>query len=405
MAKRRLEYLLLLLTVLLFHILLVNYLSFYLLLFFLILPVLSLVGLLLSGRAVRVELKGADRAATRGKAVPFAMAVENGGFISAGGVAVRLEIINQFTQARQEEELFLPGSRGRWEVERQLTSQHCGQLACRILELRIYDYLGLFYLRRRAGKGRGKPALASETLTLTVFPNTRPLPQLSEVLPEREEMENLEERYAPSQAGDDPAEIHEIRAFRDGDRPSRIYWKLSGKLEETMVKEYGQPLANRPLFLVELNGDQEELDGLLDTLVSIAQQLLWEEIPYLLQWYDTEHHTIVRQEIESREELDEAFSLLLSGGRRQSRPTVLEEFCSEGPFAGYSRVLYLCSRTEEEAVTLLGRSLPGQTLHILQVTDASERRLNPKLAVSLEAGLTLLRPDTLSEDLARFSLS
>ena len=132
MAKRRLEYLLLLLTVLLFHILLVNYLSFYLLLFFLILPVLSLVGLLLSGRAVRVELKGADRAATRGEAVPFAMAVENGGFISAGGVAVRLEIINQFTQARQEEELFLPGSRGRWEVERQLTSQHFGAADLRL---------------------------------------------------------------------------------------------------------------------------------------------------------------------------------------------------------------------------------------------------------------------------------
>lgn len=84
MAKRRLEYLLLLATVLFFHIILVNYLSFYLLLFFLALPVLSLAALLCSGRKVSVELNGTTGAVGRGEPIPFEMTVDNGGLISSG---------------------------------------------------------------------------------------------------------------------------------------------------------------------------------------------------------------------------------------------------------------------------------------------------------------------------------
>lgn len=178
----------------------------------------------------------------------------------------------------------MPGNRGRWEVERNLTSQFCGLLSCRILELRIYDFLGLFYLRKRADTEKGARAFPSAYLTIPVFPRRHALPQFAEILHQREETESLEERYSPNQGGDDPTEILEIRAFRDGDRLSRIHWKLSGKMDEPMVKQYGQPIANRPLILLELNGEQEELDGLLDTAASIGQQLSQEENPYLFQW-------------------------------------------------------------------------------------------------------------------------
>lgn len=413
MAKRRLEYALLLMAVLLFHIFLVNYLSFYLLLFFLLLPLVSLTALLWAGRKVTVHLGETAGAAQRGEPFPFGMTVDNAGRLSSGGISVRLEIQNQFTQTRQEETLFLPGNRGWWEVERTITSQHCGQLRCRILELRVYDYLGLFFLRSKMGSAVGAARVRrqradragdTQPLYIPVLPRRQPVLSLLEAMREREATESLEERFSPYKGGDDPSEIFEIRQFRDGDRLSRVHWKLSGKLEQTMVKQYSQPLANRPLLLLELNGEQEELDGLMDSVLSISQQLLEEERPCILQWYDSPRQTIVRQEVEEQEGLAAAVAAVLSGGHSQSRSVVLEAFCSEGRFEGYSRILYLCAQAGEEELTLLCRSVPGQMVHILQVTAEQERQIAPALTASLEARLTLLHPDTLSEELKKFSL-
>ena len=55
-----------------------------------------------------------------------------------------------------------------------------------------------------------------------------------------------------------------LRDYREGDRLSRIHWKLSQKMGRTLVKELGLPLSDHLLFLLDLKRRRLEADLLLD---------------------------------------------------------------------------------------------------------------------------------------------
>lgn len=44
-------------------------------------------------------------------------------------------------------------------------------------------------------------------------------------------------RYSGSRPGDDPGETYDIREYRSGDSIRQIHWKLSGKLDDIMIRE------------------------------------------------------------------------------------------------------------------------------------------------------------------------
>jgi hypothetical protein len=92
--------------------------------------------------------------------------------------------------------------------------------------------------------------------------------------------------------GDDSSEILGIREYIIGDRMNCINWKISSKVNELMVREYGRAVSNFCCLAVELSLDGDEnrralkADVLLDALVSVSQFLLKSQIPHRIFWYD-----------------------------------------------------------------------------------------------------------------------
>ena len=58
-------------------------------------------------------------------------------------------------------------------------------------------------------------------------------------------------RYSGSRPGDDPGETYDIREYRSGDSIRQIHWKLSGKLDDIMIREKSFPVDDTVLILAE----------------------------------------------------------------------------------------------------------------------------------------------------------
>ena len=144
-----------------------------------------------------------------------------------------------------------------------LPAEHCGQLLCRMEGSRVYDYLGLFWLRVPK-KGN---------LRITVRPEPIPLP----VLPQLDGYAAQAWRPKP---GGGFSEQHELRQYRPGDNLNQIHWKLTAKTGEYIVREAMEPEKNRVLVELELRGNPEELDVRFGQLLWLSRHLLEMGLPH-----------------------------------------------------------------------------------------------------------------------------
>ncbi len=55
--------------------------------------------------------------------------------------------------------------------------------------------------------------------------------------------------------GDDPGETYDIREYQPGDSIRQIHWKLSGKLDDIMIREKSFPVDDTVLILAESVSD------------------------------------------------------------------------------------------------------------------------------------------------------
>lgn len=396
MVKKRVEYGLLLLAATVFHIFLVDYLSFFVLAFFLALPAVSLLITVLSGRGLRAELeiKSASLqksvAIQKREAVVLSLKVKNSSF-PACRVRVKLAIGNVLLEEEQTETLFITAGPSGQTVEQVLSSQYCGKLDCRISELRIYDYLGLVSFRKKIAQ--------VESRVVFVLPSVYPLTKLAVGLKIHQDTESDE--FSPSKAGDDPGEIFDIREYRNGDPLTRIHWKLSGRHDHLMVKDFGLPMSKEVLLLLDLYGCPKQLDGLLDSLYSLSCFLLEHQIPHEMEWYDGLQGGFARTRIAGKDDLNTALSAVLSAGRPQRQSLPLTNWGSGCGYARYAQVIYLCSEITQDSMALLGERMAGSRVRILLVQEPDKlQKMAPSPAAAPGVNLTVIDPEHMGESLS-----
>lgn len=365
MWKNRLCYLLVLLGTGTFFVCFNGYLSLYVFVLSLVLPVMSLLLSLPGMLGIRVSLttgrqedpnapaKSSSNCARKGASIPLQLAVWNTTPFSSGRAKAKLIVENTFTGQRQRESFAFTAGPRRQVFQHQLTSRTCGVVQCRLGALRVCDYLGLFSL----------PVKKPQELSTVFWPAIHPL--------ELEVRENLipdseGERYSQKKPGDDPTELFALRDWREGDRLSRIHWKLSQKLERTLVKELGQPLSDHLLFLLDLNGNGLQADILLDAFASLSNALSQEEHAHRVAW--TEQAQLSLCEITQSEDLLALWQSVLDGG--SNKPLALQ--AGDSLPTGVSHVLYLCCKPQEPVLALLEDHYPSARLTVIQPAPAED---------------------------------
>lgn len=214
-----------------------------------------------------------------------------------------------------------------------LKCSHCGRLRLSVPRLTIYDPFGIFRFRVKA----------EVKTNILIRPDTFPT-EVQIVYGESMSLDSDE--YSMQKAGFDPSETFAIREYMPGDRIKQIHWKLSEKMDNLMVREYGLPIQNTILLLLETGflSDEKEIDaGCMDALgegiVSLSQELIQQQIVHSLGWYNHEENSFTCAEISSQEDLLVAMPHLLGTVPKRDLLTVLGHYLEQHEQCEFAHVV------------------------------------------------------------------
>ncbi len=239
--------------------------------------------LLINYPYVKCTVETAGRDADRGKY--FKVRVKVKMLLPAGKIRARLRFTGSFSDETEERFVVLKSGANEFMV----SCAHCGMTQITLTDIRIYDPVSVFFIKKRIGA----------SVSVSVLPTAKNISGLPPVY--GGEMTD-EGEYSKERPGSDASEVFELREYRDGDKPSRIHWKLSERTDSLMVKEYSLPEETRIALYADMRKcAAEQADMMLSCLMSAAVYLLEHNVVFLLAWYD--NGSIISQEIEKEEEL------------------------------------------------------------------------------------------------------
>ena len=386
MARNRIVYGLVLLSAGVFFVCFNGYLSLYVLRVAAALPFLSLLLSLPGMLGVRLELKPLATRARKGDDLPLQLRFSHRvpWLVSPRGRAT-LTLSNTLTGQVQQERLEFTAARAPAVLTYRFTSPACGKVELGFLKARVTDYLGLFAFPLRAAE------LPEASVLFLPAPATAPL-----LLDTAAQTAGEGERYSQFRPGDDPAELFDFREYREGDRLSRVHWKLSQRMDELQVRELGLPVSDRVFFLLEPLGTGEQCDALLDVFATLSAFLGEQEMPHRVAFAPGKDQALTLLALEAPEDARPALEALLLAGRRTSPvPIPLER---ELP-PGSAHLMYLCCTPFPATVRALAQA-GGERVTVIRTTPRqnTEEALPP-----LVEEITAL-PGQLDQDLAGLTL-
>jgi hypothetical protein len=230
-----------------------------------------------------------------------------------------------------------------------ILSEHAGNLEISLEKVRVFDYLKMFSLRKKC----------HGDIKVAVLPVLREITE--DYLVNRSMMQVESDYYSPVKSGDDPSEVFAIREYREGDRPTRIHWKLSVKQDQLMIKEFSEPMNCSILIFANLSISPEEdvllyMDALMECALSLSYSFLIKGQIHYFSWYDETHGICRRVRIVKEKDLFEAVDGLLHSGPYSKGVDVMTAYLAEHPNDQYSDLFYVTgevSKPQLESLSLI----------------------------------------------------
>jgi len=308
-----------------------------------------LFAVLLGGAALVTGLTGDGLSATvdmpmqgeRGENATAELSVTNAGrlpVIRCSLHAVAENMLNGEQDVIDPDFSILPGKTDK--IVFALKDDHCGLLRMAVKEVSVSDPLGLF--TRRTTFGRGSELEADMYY----------LPQVTElsISPEEVSTYNMESyKYSQTQKGNDPSEMFDIKAYGEGDSYKAIHWKLSSKLDEIMIREFGLPIENRVLIILDKRpapADKYFVDKKVEFAASLSYTLLKKGVYHSLGWYDflNERFEIVR--VDGEDALWMGITAMISSPFRDDEASAAQRYAESDEEKDFSNYIYVSESAE-----------------------------------------------------------
>ena len=340
MLKNRVFYVLLLAAAALIYIFTNTYYTLTLLAVCVVMPVISLVLMLIAGREIAIELELPQTAEK--KAASLTYRISNPGRYPVARITFQIRMENQMTGAFRERRVSATaGSRETVTAELSLQNSKVGTVVVSINKIRVYDAFGLFVFR--------KSDLPDQAVI--IYPDMRNV----EVHMENP-VENTGDgsRYSPDRPGQDVSEIFALREYVPGDEIRKIHWKLSGKTDRTMVRDFSLPLNYSVFLLLELTRGSEELvDAQVEIFLALSRTLLENGISHNMGWYDAAEERFNVEELDDFEELELAAAGVLSSYAVEESGAALDFYSASGYRSRSSILLYVVTEPKTDKIAEL----------------------------------------------------
>ncbi len=274
-------YIILLLVSLLFYIQYEGAFSFYLFCFAAAYPIVFGALMLRVKHKLRIYFESAEQSAPKGSSVPVNIIIDNDSRLPVPNCDI---IVRYRTEHGGRADVFrihtpiFPNNTQVLTVR--LSYRHYGTLSVELAKIRIFDMLRVIRFRIRV---KGDRSISR----VTVFPDHIPIENR---INDYSELGLESEAYSKSKKGDDPSEIFDVRCYNEGDKISRIHWKLSAKQDEMMVKDYSLPITNGVLITADFSqlpsgsDGLDKADALIDAAAAVSLHLSEHETAHTLLW-------------------------------------------------------------------------------------------------------------------------
>ena len=295
MARRRILYFDLLLFLFAAFVLLRGWLFHLLFLFFLLLPIVLLFLVLPLRYAVRVRLAAEEDLAAKGSYV-LNMDVENRSILPCACLEIALASENLLGRSVTDADAdrvgtirlataLQPKAHTAWAAE--TVFDCCGRYDIAVKNAWVSDPLGLIRLPL-AVKNR-----TAERMQLYVLPSTVHRTMDAE---KNADLGRDSDVYSTVKPGGDPAELFQLRDYRAGDAQHSIHWKLSGRWDRLIVREFGLPLSPSLCFLVSIShgAAMQAAESVLATVLSVSEYLLAQDTPHRIGWVGEDGALVLR---------------------------------------------------------------------------------------------------------------
>lgn len=249
---------------------------------------------------------------------------------------------------KEEETIKIKASLDRGKTQRilcKISSSHCGNIMIKIKKIYIYDYFYIWKLKKKK----------NQEIKIGVIPNITE--GSSEIIESGSDLIIEGDCYSKHKAGDDSSEVFSVREYIDGDRLSRIHWKLSYKKDNLMVKEFSQLENPSVILLLDLpyGVERKELlnytDALLETILSISYSYIIKGCFHYLAWWDSISSQVKKVDINNVEDMYSGLDSLLKVKLLSKSQSVLLESI-ESYQQQYTRMVYITSLIKEEELCL-----------------------------------------------------
>lgn len=359
MLKNRVFYVLLLAATTLIYVFTNTYYTLILPVICVVLPLVSLVLMMIGGRGVGIELELPQTAEKKDAVITYR--ISNPRPYPVARITFRIRLENQMTGAFRERRVSATaGSRETVTARFSLQNSKVGTVVVSTTKIRIYDAFGLFVFR--------KPDLEEDSLI--IYPDMRNV----EVHMERP-VENTGDgsRYSTERPGQDVSEIFALREYVPGDEIRKIHWKLSGKTDSIMVRDFSLPLNYSVFLLLELTRGSEELvDAQVEIFLALSRALLEKGISHNMGWYDAAEEEFHVEELDDFEELELASASLLSSYAAEEGGVAIDFYGASGYRSRNNILLYVVTDPKTDKIAELEVYQRMQTILIYEDEEAAE---------------------------------
>lgn len=228
-------------------------------------------------------------------------------------------------------------------IEFEACSSWCGCVKVQFSSWKCNDFFHVFSVRRQA---------VAEGCTV-IMPEKQNS-DFSFLTREGFDMESF--RYSGNRPGDDPGETYDIREYQLGDSIRQIHWKLSGKLDDIMIREKSFPVDDTVLILAEAFQAEREprrAETVAEVLSAIIRDFMEKKIPCQVGIYDRNAGKFRQEKVRTEEDHEHILYSFLRYGSDGKTPVTVQEYLRNPGTQNYVNYIYITGDPEDKEAELL----------------------------------------------------
>lgn len=310
-----------------------------------IFPFISTALLLWSKNKITIELDTDPNVVTKQDECKVFVWIRNDSILPISKLEVNLFYRNSMLLRKDAKKLTLSLlGHSQQEIELHLVPEYTGNVQLRIEKIAVWEFSRLVRLHKKVDVQHDIIVLPRELkINETLHVGSWNLFENESVL--------------IAKPGSDQTELLNIREYLEGDRISRIHWKLSNKYDELMIKEYASPLYYYPLFLLDLRRPNKEdamdyMDAIYEAFISIALWHIEQEQPLEAAFYDVHQNWLTKRVLSTREELYEFLRECYDNSYQLETSESLRIFYALNESHRYSNVVYFTAELVNDLLIL-----------------------------------------------------